>query len=319
LRYDRLIPGGAMRYMNEESHRRYRGMLTSALSESTLGQCQPYFESAIERALDRLHRDPDQNPRQVMEELSTDALLGSMFGTSPGQSLHSELRALSAQVDLGALERELLPWRPGARRAKAVLKRMAEILQNQHSAPMPAAILKAHPGGLDDPVLAANLLLFVPTGGRDLVGLFTWVLKMIASHPQALEGALPRSIVEETLRLEQSEYLFRRATREFQWNGFRIPKGYLIRVCVHEAQWSCRMEEARVFRPTRDDGHGVKRSFGAYRHTCPGKRLTLNFASLFVKRLMETYRVREVGDGPREFDGWHWCPSSQFRVRLDPK
>ena len=48
-------------------------------------------------------------------------------------------------------------------------------------------------------------------------------------------AATSTRIVMETLRLEQSEYLYRETTRDIEHKGVVIPRGWLVRLCVRES------------------------------------------------------------------------------------
>ena len=65
-------------------------------------------------------------------------------------------------------------------------------------------------------------------------GHFAWKRKR---SPAAAPGelSLAARIIAETLRLEQSEYIVRVARRPLSVGGFRIPAGWLLRLCVRES------------------------------------------------------------------------------------
>ena len=140
---------------------------------------------------------------------------------------------------------------------------------------------------------------------------------MLGLEPQWLDLAEPEAIVLETLRLEQSEYIIRRASRDIKWRGYEIPKGWMIRVCVREAHRLAPIADASSFRPDRPVG-GHVRPFGAHRHTCPGRQMALALGALLVRELSQ-HKLQLLDSGPREFDGWHWTPGSRLRVQVLPK
>jgi cytochrome P450 len=88
---------------------------------------------------------------------------------------------------------------------------------------------------------------------------------------------LPTRIVMETLRLEQSEQLYRVADRQIDHRNFVIPQGWLVRLCVPESH-----QDPAVFnRPDEfDPDRFACRSFsrrqyspfgGALDHACLGE------------------------------------------------
>jgi cytochrome P450 len=56
--------------------------------------------------------------------------------------------------------------------------------------------------------------------------------------------------------------------------------------------------------------------FGVYRRLCPGEHLSRGIARQLVVELASGYDLEVAGDGSPEFSGFHWRPSSRFRVRL---
>jgi hypothetical protein len=58
--------------------------------------------------------------------------------------------------------------------------------------------------------------------------------------------------------------------------------------------------------------------FGAFNKTCLGEHLTLTLAKKFVTELGLGYTLHVTEDAPQEFSGFHWQPSSRFRVQLAP-
>jgi hypothetical protein len=76
----------------------------------------------------------------------------------------------------------------------------------------------------------------------DATGLLMWVLTFLSDDPACARrlrntddpDALADRVVSETLRLAQSEYLWRRASRDIEFRGVVIPAGWLVRVSLRE-------------------------------------------------------------------------------------
>ena len=45
----------------------------------------------------------------------------------------------------------------------------------------------------------------------------------------------------------------------------------------------------------------------------------MTVARLFVTTLAREFDWTVAADGPQEFRGWHWAPSSRFRIRVTPR
>jgi cytochrome P450 len=315
LRYDRLLPGGGLRYMPRESHRHYRQLISRAVTGRVVEESRPFFLAAIERAAEKLTALSPPVSREVMRELVEEAMVGALLGLGKHDPDFERARGLLGQIDIGQVERDILPWKPTRRRTVRAAEALVDLIQHSRRGPMFSALPDS---AWSDPVVAYNLVFVAHMACRDVTGLLTWVVEMLGREPEWLDLAEPEAIVLETLRLEQSEYLIRRAGCDIEWRGYTIPKGWMIRVCVREGHRLAPIHDAATFRPTRTDSDGHVRPFGAHQHTCPGRRMTLALAGLLVKEL-SGYNLLRIDHGPREFDGWHWTPSRRLRIRLVPK
>jgi cytochrome P450 len=129
--------------------------------------------------------------------------------------------------------------------------------------------------------------------------------------------------VSESVRLEQSEYLHRRATRDFKFRGVVIPKGWLVHVCIHESHRDPQVfEEPNVYNPDRflESSYPADYApFGIGDRSCIGVPLTREISRRFLLHLAQ-YEMVVVQDGPRELSAQrHWAPSSRLRLTLDPR
>jgi cytochrome P450 len=135
--------------------------------------------------------------------------------------------------------------------------------------------------------------------------------------------SLADRIVMETLRLEQSEYLYRVVRREFEHGGFVFPAGWQLRLCVKESHRSEQVwSDPGVFDPDRFLHASPTRSqyspFGFHQHACNGVDLNNMICRVTLEELAR-FDWRVVGDGEleRDFRHWsHWRPSSRLRVFL---
>jgi cytochrome P450 len=133
--------------------------------------------------------------------------------------------------------------------------------------------------------------------------------------------------VQETLRLAQSEYLYRKLKKDVSFEGYTLPKGWLLRLCVWESHRTCRsVEEPERFMPDRfierELGTHEHAPFGYGKHACNGAQLAQMIAGEFTRELAAGFTLKVAADGPveREFRHWqHWRPSSQFRVEISPR
>ena len=138
-------------------------------------------------------------------------------------------------------------------------------------------------------------------------------------QPDAIER-----LERETLRLSQSEYLYRRVRRDFTFEGFRVPKNWLVRICVWESHRDSRIfEDPDRFNPDRflqqDYTHNTYSPFGSGRHACNGVPLSMAIARAFFEELSQAWNWSVTGHGTveRDFRHWsHWRPGRSLRLVL---
>jgi cytochrome P450 len=179
----------------------------------------------------------------------------------------------------------------------------------------------------------------VKEGSIMVRGLLRWILRALASdpsHARELREVAPSpheletralAIVRETLRLHESRYLYRTARHDIAFGRFRVPRGWLVRLCLGEAH-----EDPRVFPdPQRFDparfvdaapGRDAFCPFGSGPHACLGDELTLTIAGGFVREAALGWDLQTVSDGPMWRINRHWGlwrPSNAFRLTLTPR
>ena len=118
---------------------------------------------------------------------------------------------------------------------------------------------------------------------------------------KATDGTEPLSIrcVRETLRLRQSEYIYRKVLDDIPVEDFVIPKGWLLRVCVRESHRDPLLfENPNGFNPDRFIARRYSRAeystFGASRVSCLGEHLTLTWRRSSPRNWPSTSRFRHL-------------------------
>jgi cytochrome P450 len=322
LPFDRFIDGGFIRSMPAAAHDRYAPLLRAAMPGDAMGDFDNRIAVSTRKMLDDMvHASASANgrgvaPRPYLEDMLFATFLQMFFGIVPGsgaaEMLREQYRTIDVRKPSGALRHQAVP----------AVEKIADLVRKN--------------GQLDHEeqrVVQSNLIYIVQNARNDTAGLLVWVLKMLGDHPawadqlrSSVSTDLAKRIIQETLRLEQSEFLFRIAQADLRCEGFFIPKGWLVRLCVRESHRS-----PGVFHnPTsltpdrflsRSPGRAEYSPFGAYtsRHRCMGEQITKAIGVVFLESLSRNYVWRVVSDGPREFDGWHWTPSSRFRITVEPR
>jgi cytochrome P450 len=349
--FSRFIPKGFLRFMDPTTHACYRRIFQVAFSDRVTRGSEGLIAQQVRTALGRMSEISACNPEKGVRpethllDMVFGVLAGIFFGIDPESQELARLRTLYRSI---AIEND------SDREVRAALAEIESIIEEQRmqlsgtstrDVAIPACYLGElahnHPEVLDDATVVGNLIYILQASWIDLSGLLLWVFKMLTDHPEwvarlreedgtqaeAIAGtgdSLACRIVSETLRLEQSEYLYRETLEEVSFGGFVIPKGWLVRICVRESHRSAEIfDNPEAFDPDRFLGRRYSRDeyspFGASRIMCLGEELTKTFGRIFSSEAALAYDWSVVSDGPREFRRWHWKPSSRFRVTISPR
>jgi cytochrome P450 len=185
-----------------------------------------------------------------------------------------------------------------------------------------------------------NLIFVTRVGSGNVGSYLAWQLVMLGRHPEwsarlrdeLTSGVAPetpnltRRIIMETLRLEQSEYLYRKITNDFTAEGYLFPKEWLVRLCVREShRWGDVFENPDVFDPDRFARRKFRSSeyspFGFDHHACLGVAAIHLIGAAVIENLVRDLDWTVVVDGPptREFRHWkHWRPGRATMLEFRP-
>ena len=339
--FNRLVPGGYLEFMNGDAHARYRGILAAAFTSDIVDAWQETIIAAARRQLAELARSQERDgvdPEPVLLHGPLTSLIGMVLGVAPADARFDSLTSLF--VKLNEPIELFLPIPRSNRHTYAELTSLVTALARSplEVPSVLANIVRADPAHADDQTLIGNLVLMVKEGSMMVRGLLRWVLRALAEHepsvrslrdlreaPQKLD-ALATAFVLETLRRYETRYVYRVAAREVTIGRYRVPKGWLIRLCLDAAhEHADRFPDPGRFDPTRFVGPrpepGSFCPFGSGRHACLGADVTLVIASAFVREAALAYDVRIREDGPAWRINRHWGlwrPSPRFRVAVTP-
>lgn len=349
VRFNRIIPGGFLRYMEGSTHAHYRRILQNGFAPSVLEQCDDYTRTRVRAALAGMARSGGGiGPRSPLSEMFLVILLHLFFGVSDDSGAFGRLRKLYERIDVRkAACSSVKKEQEIAVEITRLIRQQVELLEKQSpGGETPPScvlvkILRDDPAALVDETILLNLVYMVQVGRNDMTGLLMWILKKLADHPEfirqlrdqigpvgdheaVVRAELAELIVKETLRLEQSEFLSRKASADIHFKGFTIPRGWLVRICVREGHRDPdRFRDPERFDPHRFEGHGHRtRAYsplGMLGHSCLGAQIVSHVGRTFVTELARGFDLRVVSDGPREFGVAHWTPSSAFRINLQAR
>jgi cytochrome P450 len=338
LPFSRFIEGGYLRYLPEETHAKYRRFFGMLFYSEVVAHAEPRIAAAFARGLAAMvdaSRDeavPVRGPTMRMMFVAWSELF---YGIGDQHADFQRLKALFKTIDTRRAR-----W-ASRRRIDAALVAIEAILRRRagefaDDAATASCFLvwlaRQHPEALSDRTVLGNLIYIMQVTWGDVTGLLLWVFKMLSdhsvwrerlAHEQSRELAL--RIVQETLRLEQSESRYRRATADLELDGFTIPKGWLVRMCIREShQDESVFPNATKFDPDRFLGPPHTRAqyapFGAFRLACIGEDVTKTVAARYALELTSRYQWRVVDDGPPEITRWaHNAPNPRLSVRMTPR
>ncbi len=336
LELDSLFPRGFMRQMREGVHKKYRGILVNAI-RSQEQQSSAGFAPLVAHYLAEYCRTQDQQRRPAgayigtLKALVTSMLIDVFFAARPGSPLHDEL--VQGFAELGPFG---LAWTIGPKQTAAFARLRSALRAHPWTADegLMGQIIGAD--ALDDTMLG-NLIYMVEMGRFDMASYFRWLTWHALNNPLSLEairqdpnphqpGIVSRAeaFALETLRLDQSERLLRKAERDIGFQGFHIPESATVRICLWESHKSpdafaspFTFNEDRFLKdpPSAD----IYSPFGLDRHRCPFADLAIKLASAFTRTLAEQYRLELVADSEAVRGPYHWEPGIQFAVRLSAR
>ena len=327
--FSTLIPQGFLRFMSREAHERYRPVLAKAVALAGDTRNWPGLSAAIAREL-AATKDDEISPGDLVPAIVQRLFIRAFFGVPAESPRMARFETLYATLDCRRLSGDRLEAGRAALGEMAALVREGLARDDAPSCAL-ATLVAEDPALLDDETVVANLVALVQVGSYDLASLLVWIWKILSDHPdwparlrdelEHGEGGLADRIITETLRLEQSEYLKRTALEDLSFEGFQIPRGWNVQMCLRESHQNPEAFPApRDFNPDRfaDDplpSRGYA-PFGMGRRRCPAQRLTYLIGNCFLRELVSNYSWQVVRDGPRVHDGIHWTPSRNFRIAL---
>jgi len=354
LPINRYISGGLLRYMDTGPHRKYRKLLASCMTSRALFGAEESIKKIVRSDISALatasQAGPDSGvkPYAAIDRMVYGGLIQLFFAIDAGSGRANRMHELYREIDHRRL------WRSRTR-AREVIDSIVEIVRDRALELTPeevalrdsflAEAIHDDRQRVKDPIFIENLVYFLHIARCDLDGLCAWLLKMLCDHPkwalrlrqlrcdgERREGettpgeTLTDRFVKETLRLRQSEYLYRTVAQPIEWKDFSIPAGWLVRLCIRESH-----VDADVFdRPTEFDPDRFAdasfslqqyQPFGIYEHACMGAHVTAMFGRILVQELAGRYACTTVQDGPMEpglHHHNHWRPSSRLKIRLEP-
>ena len=327
-----LVPNGFIRQMQGDVHRHYRSEFAQALARSDMEALLAEIPGLELDLLQRFTQSGDFRAETYLQTLTDTAtrFLCRVFFGSASRSLADELHA-----GYQALGPHGLMWRPGVAQHDAF--RLIESLLRDGLANGlidNRSVLGAAAGvGEVDATLLGNFIYSVEMGRYDLRGMYRLLTMHAAAHPERLreigveaqdgQSRLAKAFAEEELRTDQSERLVRRVLRDIQFDGWFIPAGSLVRICM----WEVHHDPAIFALPMRFDPDrflnadilpAVFSPYGLDRHQCPFA-LLMSVAGIRFLRALSQFDLLATGDRVPIRGAYHWEPAFDFSINLERK
>ena len=341
MRYNKYIPNGFLRYMEPKVHEKYRVIFRRAFSKEVLDRCRTDFAAILAVGLSEMAELSRErpgagiHPAPHVEHIVFKLVVRLFIGVDESSDTYRQLKALYEEVVVGKIS-----CKP-VKNEEQTNVAIAEIIGRQiEKAPgnLPdcflAAIIRQDVDVARDRTVVMNLVYMIKIVTADLSGLLIWVIKLLTDNPQWLEKMFVAAetsasdgertatlILKETLRLERSEFIYRKAAADVVYNGFTIPKGWFVRVCIRDGHRDPAVfPDPDAFNPERF----LERSFtreeysplGLGTHSCLGEQVVYALGPAFLIELTRSFAMHKRLDGPREYGHAHWEPSAKFRVEL---
>ena len=340
-----VTPKGALSAMNREDHTHYRRILLGALRSGDAQPVDSVLVAMIDAALadcdgrrwrESEPADASREFTSAMSALATHLLLTVFFGAAPGSAPGRLL--VDGFADLGPYG---LVWNLGPRQI-AAYSELHRVLRDElalrdggdHRLADACLMVSLDSAGVLDETMLINLVQMAEMGRSDIANLFRWITRYAALHPELLTAIkqesdgrtahrLTDAFVMEVLRSDQSERLERRTTCDIDFEGFAIPAGTSIRLCLWEAHHDEKFfPDPFRFDPSRftavdPPANDVFAPFGVRLHQCPFGSVTMRVGALFVRRLAEHHRPVIVRDGPPVRGPYHWEAARTLAIDME--
>ncbi len=335
------VPRGFLRYMAPADHARYAKLFRAAVSEAALRAIEPCAVAETTRTLVRLTEDSHAAngggvcPHDAIAAGLHGILLRLYFGAMLQPGDVATIAGFGRDADVGDAV-----GRPAARAVRALrgfeawLRARSAAYDASSDPSIWGSLVRLDAATARDRTVAGNLFILLQASAHSIGGMLRWMLVLLGgatawrdrvrtAAPAADDDPYARAVLE-TLRLAQSEYVYREVTAPISIADFTIPRGWLLRICVAEShRLPSVFDRPDAFDPDRHRArqYGVDdlSPFGLDLHACLGARMTLLVGRTFARQLVEGFEWDVLANGPKERANrhWHhWEPSARFRIAL---
>lgn len=292
-------------------HSRFRPFVEKAFLPGRLRTINPKIERAVERLIDNFVKDGQVEFMRGFAMTLPLLTFGEEFGIP--EKDQADFRrwseALLAQMDpLLPPERELALTREVVAMQQYLMTRVEHYRAEPGATLLSDLVQAADDGKMNTAELLSVIQMFVPAGHETTANTLGSGMRRIAENPelQARLRANPDSIptfVEEVLRLDAAvQGLFRRATRDIEIAGVKIPKDATVVLSWGAAN----RDPAKFPQPDKVDlERGNSRqhlTFGVGTHFCVGSQLARAQLNIAFRQLLNRLSDVELDVGGAKYN-----------------
>lgn len=336
LAFNQSIMGSFLRYMDDETHARYGPLFRRAMAGAPSADVSMQLRARCRGMLEAWQAAGVVSPAPALRTWAREALDLQLFGFAADDAdgrrfgeLADRFRSGSLGASLGRAERQLLEDM-----VSLLVDQLERLAPEDVDAPV-LARLRRLDRAMPDRICLDNLVFMHRIATANVSSLLLWLLYYWATEAEAVARLreLPPTrqaegldaFLSETLRLSQSEYLYRRVEQEFTFEGVHFPAGWMVRSCIWEShRFGSVLPDPTEFRLRLNPGdydRGHHAPFGMDRHACNGTDLNRAICTAFLGELAAGYAARVENAQPfrREMRHWsHWQPNPAMTVQLRP-
>jgi len=341
-----LVPKGFLRCMEGDDHAHYRRVFADAFSVDLIDGRESEIRDGIARELTTLVSvrasglSRSEQLELTLNRVATRALVACFFGVRPSDPAFPGLERGFARLGPRGIvhplgDEQLAAFEELSEAIRALVRDGGSEASDSADTVL-ERLSRASGGAPVDETVVGNVIFMAEMGRHDVCGLMRWLLKYLsddegarhelrglsaAGGKEGPRGLFAEACVLETLRLDQAEGLNRRATREFNFDGYRIPVNTDVTVLLRETHG-----DPDVFaQPSRFDPHrflGQRYTsdeyapFGLGKHRCLADAFVVRLGALFVEELVDGFDWSVMSDGPVHQGRFHWQPSLDFAIEL---
>ena len=341
LPISKSVEGSFLRYMPPETHavygRLFRIAMSGPFASTQAGRVAHLCENHLQHCADHA-----SSPYPALQAIARQSLNCLLMGFDAGTAEEKRFDDLARKFSKAGISRSLIQR---DRETLADMRRMllekldlnATDPENANDTTHETSVLtrlRQQDSTMPDRVCLDNIIVMHRIATGNVSSLLSWLLyrwatepsltaEIRAEDPETRASSL-RLFLAETLRTSQSEYLYRRVAKEFEFEGHRFPKGWLVRGCVWESHQTAEgIDEPAQFRLRRAASKPNRRQFtplGMGAHACNGGEMNELICLAFLNQLLNASNVRISRAEPlrRQMRHWsHWQPNAAMELRIE--